>query len=135
MWVPHTLGPVSCSRILCLACEAVGLFLDDRFERRPHRLHANMAVVAEHTLRDMAGNVHDGLIAGAAFREVRDEGVAIVVPPAGHLGVLPDIAPGRLESSDRPRRIAGAGLAKGKHVPFRTSFAKLFTVPGELEST
>ena len=89
-----------------------------------------MAIVAEHALRDMASNVHDRLIAGAAFRQVRNEGVPIVVPSAGHFGVLPDIAPGCLESGDRPGRIARAGLAKRKDVPFRASSVKLSSVPG-----
>jgi hypothetical protein len=49
-----------------------------------------MPVVAEHALRDMAGDVHDGLVACTAFRKIRDERVPVVVP-----------LPARLISSDR----------------------------------
>ena len=88
-----------------------------------------MAVVAEHALRDMTGNVCDGPIAGAAFRKIHNEGTAIVVPPASDLRILPDISPGRFEGGDGPRRIVGARLPEGKEIPFRTSFTKLISVP------
>ena len=39
-------------------------------------LHSNMAVMLEHLARDVAGDVHDRLIARAAFGEFSDEGVA-----------------------------------------------------------
>jgi hypothetical protein len=55
-------------RIAILFFGSVRLPSDDRFQCRPRGLHSNMAVVAEHALRDMTGNVHDGLIAGTAFR-------------------------------------------------------------------
>lgn len=45
-----------------------GLVWNDRFERGAFRLHADMAVV--HLLRDVPGDVHDGLIARAAFGQV-----------------------------------------------------------------
>jgi hypothetical protein len=35
------------------------------------RLHADVAVVLEHLLGNVSGDVHDGLIASAAFRKVR----------------------------------------------------------------
>jgi hypothetical protein len=53
-------------KILLLFGAAVRLLFDDRFERRPLCLYSNMAVVAEHASGDMTGNIHDGLIAGAA---------------------------------------------------------------------
>jgi hypothetical protein len=55
-------------RIAILFFGSVRLPSDDRFERRPLDIHSNMAVAAEHALWDMTGNVHDGLIAGTAFR-------------------------------------------------------------------
>jgi len=79
MWVPQTFGVVSRSSVLCLVCGAVRLFLDDRFERRTLCFHSNMTVVAERALRDMARNIHDRLIARAAFRKIRDERVPLVV--------------------------------------------------------
>ena len=82
--------------------------------------------VAEHALRDVARDVHDGLIASAAFRKIRDERVSVVVPPSSHLRVF--ALPDRLESSNGPRRITRAGPAKGKDIPLRTSLAKLLSV-------
>jgi hypothetical protein len=70
--------------------KAVRLFPDNRFKRRTLCFHSNMAVVAEHALRDMARDVHDGLVSSSAFREICDKGVPVVVPP-----------PARLISSDR----------------------------------
>jgi hypothetical protein len=88
-----------------------------------------MTVVAEHALRDMARDVHNGLIASTAFRKVRDKGVPVIVPPSRHLGVSADILPGRLECGNGPRRIAGAGPSKRKDIPLRASLAKLLSVP------
>jgi hypothetical protein len=68
LWVPYSFGSAISARIAGLFFGAVRLPFNDRFERRPFGLNSNMAVVAEHTLRDMTGNVHDGLIAGTAFR-------------------------------------------------------------------
>jgi hypothetical protein len=131
MWVPHSSGARRLG-VAILFVVAVRRLVDDRFERRPLRLHPDMAVVTEHPFRDMTGNVHDGLVAGTAFRQVRNERVAIVVPPAGDHCFLPDILPGRLEGGDGSRRIAGAGLPKGEQIPLWASFSEFLSIPSRV---
>jgi hypothetical protein len=63
-----------------------------------------VTVVFEHLLGDVAGNIHDGLVAGAALRELCDERMPVVVPTPGDLGIIPNVRPGSLERSDRPLR-------------------------------
>nr|WP_252263351.1 hypothetical protein [Paracidobacterium acidisoli] len=77
----------------------------------------------------MTGDVHDGLVAGTAFGQVRDEGVPVVVPPPFHLGIFSDVVPGRLQGGHRPSRIAWDGLAKGEDVPLGLGLAELLSVP------
>lgn len=88
-----------------------------------------MTVVAEHALRNVARDVHDGLIASSAFRKIRDKGVPVVVPPSRHLGFFADILPGRLEGSDGSRRIAWGRPSKREDIPLRASLAELLSVP------
>jgi len=62
------------------------------------RLHTDVAVVLEPLLGDVSGDVHDGLIASAAFRKVGDERVPVVVPAALsraglYLPLIPDLCP------------------------------------------
>lgn len=44
------------------------LLLNDGFKCTPLRLHPNMAVVLEHLLRDVAGDVHNRLVTRSALR-------------------------------------------------------------------
>jgi hypothetical protein len=60
------------------------------------RFYANVAEVFEHLLRDVSGDIHNGLVTRTAFRQLRDERVPVVVPATGHAGIFADIAPGRL---------------------------------------
>ena len=85
MWVPHSFGAIRRPRVLRLVYGVIRLFLDDRFKRRTLCFHPNMTVMAEHALRDMAGDVHDGLIARTTFRKIRDERVPVVVPASRDL--------------------------------------------------
>lgn len=66
-------------------------FAQERFKEKSGnshwRFHANVAVVLEHLFRDMAGDVHDGLIASAALGQLGDEGVPVVVPPSLYAGL------------------------------------------------
>src|SRR5690348_16196260 len=88
-----------------------------------------MAVVLQHLLRDMSGNVHDRLIARAALSQVRDERVPVVVPTALNAGFLAEIVPGGLERRYRARWIIRARLAVWEHVPFGPEFAEAKPVP------
>jgi hypothetical protein len=54
---PNTLFPSPGQPISLTGWLPVRLFFDDRFERRPLRFHANVAVVLEHLFRDVPCNV------------------------------------------------------------------------------
>src|ERR1019366_5458699 len=79
-----------------------------------------MRVAREHGARDVTGDAHDHLVAGARLSEFRYQRVAVVVPAALHPGFLADLDPGRLE-----RRVGslGRGVPKantnhsGRHSP------------------
>ena len=77
----------------------------DGFESSPFRFHADVAVVLQHLFRDVPGDVHDRLIAGAALGEFGDEGVPVVVPAALHSCFLFDVFPASLQRGDRTSRI------------------------------
>ena len=65
LWVPHSFR---LSTALGFRLFAVSFArLDDCLQGVPLGLHANVAVVAEHLLRDVPGDVHDGLVARTAL--------------------------------------------------------------------
>ncbi len=122
LWVP--LG------LLCLA----GFFrgrthCDDGLQSTALRFHADVAVVLEHLLGNVSGDVHDGLIARAAFRKIGDERVPVIVPAAFHLGVRAHIVPCRLEGGDRARRVTRTRLSEGKDIPLGAGLSELLPVP------
>ena len=88
-----------------------------------------MAVVLEHLLRDVTGNIHDRLIARATLCQLRDERVPVIVKASGHLGIFADIGPSRLQGGDAASWVAGAGLPEGKDIPLRLNLAKSVCVP------
>jgi hypothetical protein len=45
----------------------VSPLLNDCLERVPLGFHSNVAIALKHLLRDVAGDVHDGLVADAAL--------------------------------------------------------------------
>ena len=71
-------------------------FAYDGFERFPLCFHADVRVMLKHLFRDVPGYVPDRLVPSAAFREIRNERVAIVMPAACHLCRFTDVAPGSL---------------------------------------
>lgn len=91
-----------------------GPVLKDRFERSALGFHADVAIVPEHLLRDMAGNLHNGFIPCTAFGKLGDESVPVVVEAPRHPSLLAEVVPGRLERRDRLRGIARRGLSERK---------------------
>jgi hypothetical protein len=49
---------------------------------------------------DVAGTLHDGLVASATLRKFGNERVPIVVPPAFDFGIPPHRLPGGLERGE-----------------------------------
>src|ERR1035437_2122725 len=68
------------------------------------------------------GDAHDHLVARARLSELRDQRVAVIVPPALNPGLLADLDPRRLERCDRTRRIFGERRPEGEHKPLRPAF-------------
>jgi len=65
-----------------------GIWLrNDCFECTPLRIHADVGVMLQHLLRNVASNVPYGFVPGAALGKVGDEGVPVIVPAAGHASV------------------------------------------------
>jgi hypothetical protein len=93
------------------------------------RFHADVAVVLEHLLGNVPSDVHDGLIACAAFGEVGNQRVPVVVPTALHLGIGAHIVPCRLEGGDRARRVTWTRLSEGKDIPLGSGLSELLPVP------
>lgn len=56
----------------------------DLVKRAPLRFHRDVGVARERGPCDMPGDAHDHLIARTRLGELRNERVAIVVPPARH---------------------------------------------------
>jgi hypothetical protein len=83
-----------------------------------------MAVVFEHLLRDVSGDIHNGLVTRTTFRQLRNERVPVVVPATGHLGIFADIAPGRLQRRDGTCGIAGPRFSEREDVPLRSNLVK-----------
>jgi hypothetical protein len=69
----------------------------DFVESAPLRLHPHVGVAGEHGTRDVPGDAHDHLAAGARLREFRYQGVAVIVPSPLHARFLADLNPRRLE--------------------------------------
>ena len=88
-----------------------------------------MAVVFEHLLRDVSGDIHNGLVTRTAFRQLRDERVPVVVPATGNVGIVADIAPGRLQRRDGTCGIAGPRFSEREDVPLRSNLPKSVRVP------
>ncbi len=86
-------------------------------ERGTFRLHADMAVVPQHLLREVSGDVHDHLIARPTLGQVRHERVPVVVPAALNAGFLTEVVPGGLECRYRARGIIRSRLAVREHIP------------------
>ncbi len=60
------------------------------------------------------GNVHDGLIAGAAFRKLGDRACGARSPSASHHGLSWYRVPCRLQRGDGPGRIHSAAATEGE---------------------
>ena len=67
----------------------------DVFQRLPLGLGPGVAVAREHGARDVPGDAHDHLGAGARLCELRDQGVTVIVPPSNDLRVVADLRPRR----------------------------------------
>ena len=93
------------------------------------RLHADVAIVLEHLLGDVPGDVHDGLVARATFRKVGNQRMPVVVPAAFHLGLLAHVVPCRLEGGDGARGVARTRFPEGKDVPLGASLSEFLLVP------
>ena len=78
---------------------------------------------------EASGDRHDGFVAGAIFRQFRDESVPVIVPPALNFCVPADGLPGCLEQGNVPRRVRGPGLTPGKDVPLVSDLAEPLEVP------
>jgi hypothetical protein len=102
---------------------------DDRFEGRALGLHANVAVMLEHLLGDVTGDIHDRLIAGAALGKIGNQRVPVVVPAALHPGIFAHVIPCRLERGNRTRWIARTRLPEGEDVPLRLGLSELLAIP------
>ena len=107
-------------------CRSLG---NDGLQSVAFRLHEDVAIVLEHLLGNMSGDVHDGLIASAAFRKVGDERVPVVVPTAFHLGVGAHIVPCRLEGGNGARGVTWTRLSEGKDIPLGAGLSELLPVP------
>ena len=83
----------------------------------------------QHTLGDMADNIHNGLITGSAFSQVRDHCVTMIMPTPGDFGFLPDVVPGGLESGHGSGGIARTWFPKREDEPARFERRKLLFVP------
>ncbi len=83
-----------------------------------------MAVVLEHLLRDVAGNVHDGLIACATLGKVGNQRVPVVVPTAFHLGISAHVVPCGLERGDGTRGITWTRLSEGEDIQLRAGLSE-----------
>jgi hypothetical protein len=77
----------------------------DFVEREPFRFHPDVGVPRKHGAGDVPGDAHDYLVACTRLSQLRDQRVAVVMPPARYPGLLPDLRPRRLERCDRTRRI------------------------------
>ena len=86
----------------------------------------------EHLLRDVTGNVHDGLVAHSALGQLRNEGVAVVVPAARYPGVFAEVAPCRLQRRDMACGIAGRWLPEWKDIPLSSDLSELVFVPDDV---
>ena len=81
----------------------------------------------EHPFGDMAGNVHDGLVARlSGFGQAGDEGVTVVVPATLDAGGFANLPPDRLETGARLGWIGGLGLAGWKDKPLAVVLIVLF---------
>jgi hypothetical protein len=88
-----------------------------------------VAVVLEHLLGNVSGDVHDGLIARAAFRKVGNERVPVVVPTAFNLGIRAHVIPRRLEGGDRAGRVTWTRFPERKDVPLGARLSELLLIP------
>ena len=91
-----------------------------------------MAVVPQHLPRNVSGNLHDGFVPRAAFRQFGDECVSVVVPTAFHFGVFSDAFPGSLERCHMACWIRGHGPAKREQIPLILNFSKPLLIPGTI---
>ena len=85
--------------------------------------------MTKHLAVDVSGNLHDGLVAGAAFGKFRNEGVPVVVPAARHLRILARGLPRRLERGNVPRGIGRHRPAPGEDVPLLPDFTESLAIP------
>src|SRR6185437_11369344 len=84
----------------------------------------------EHPLGDVAGDVHNGLVARlSGFGQAGDERVTVVVPATLDTGLLPNLSPDRLETGARLGWIGGLGLAGGKDKPLGLEVLEFLQVP------
>jgi len=120
------LSPFGFRLALLVGC---ALARGDLVEGAPLSLYPYVGVAREHGAGDVPGDAHDHLIAGARLREFRDQGVAVVVPPALYAALLADLAPCRLERRDWARRIFGERLPEGEHKPLRPALTESPGVP------
>ena len=85
--------------------------------------------MTKHLAIDMPGDRHDGFVAGAIFRQFRDESVPVIVPPAFHFCIGAGGLPSSFERRNVPRRVRGPGLTPGKDVPLVPGLAELLAIP------
>lgn len=81
--------------VLSYVCS--GRRLHDAFERIPLGFHPDMEIVPENFLGDVAHDLPDRFLAGAVLCKLSDQRMTMVVPPARHLRILPNVLPRRLD--------------------------------------
>ena len=91
-----------------------------------------MAVVREHLLRDVAGNVHDGLVYCAALCQFRNQRVPVVVPSASDAGFFTEVRPRGLQGGHWPSGITWAWTAKRKDLPLGTNLSETLSIPNHV---
>ena len=115
--------------VMWCSVRKVPAFDCDRLQGLSFCFHPDVAVVTKHLAVDVTGNLHDGLVAGAAFGKFRNEGVPVIVPAACHLRILARGLPRRLERGNVPRGIGRHRPAPGEDVPLLPDFTESLAIP------
>jgi len=53
----------------------------DLVEGAPLRFHPHVGIAREHGARDVTGEAHDHFVTGTGLKRLRDQRVAVIVPP------------------------------------------------------
>jgi hypothetical protein len=88
-----------------------------------------MKVVPEYLLGDMTDDLPNGFLTSSALGQLRNQRVAMVVPPACHIRSLPNVLPRSLDGGHVPGGIRGTRSSKGKDIPLRSNFLEFLPIP------